>query len=388
MLKIFKKFYLQTKLSPGITSLYSNVIIDQIGSGLVGLFLPIFLWQKFGRLDYVLFFYLAQCGIYSITVVFGAKLMSKLGQKASMILSIPFKILFYGCLYYISVGYPILIFTILMLTVVEIRIMLFWVPYHTDFAKFTNKRNRGWVIGFLTSISSLVAIFIPIISGWIIANHGFDVLFLIVMLIIAVSVVPLFMVRPTYEKFTFTFFGTWKNLLSKKYRRMLFSYGADGVENTVGAIIWPIFIFQVLQGDFLKVGAISSLIVLVTVVTRLIVGSYTDKFDKRKLLKWGSGLYAIGWIFKMFVATSFHIFVVSTYHNFALVAMRTPFSAIMYEKAADSGHYVDELTVLREIALNVGKVIGIIILLILINLVGLQWTFILAAIASLFVNMI
>ena len=90
----------------------------------------------------------------------------------------------------------------------------------------------------------------------------------------------------------------------------------------------------------------------------------------------------------MFVATSFHIFIASTYHNFAAIAMRTPFSALIYEKAADSGHYVDELTVLRELALNIGKVFGIIALLILINLVGLQWTFILGAIASLFVNLI
>ena len=43
MLKVFNKFYLQAKLSPGITALYSNIIIDQISSGLVGIFMPIIL---------------------------------------------------------------------------------------------------------------------------------------------------------------------------------------------------------------------------------------------------------------------------------------------------------------------------------------------------------
>jgi MFS family permease len=326
--------------------------------------------------------------IYCVVVIFGAKIMSHIGQKASMILAIPFKVLFYACLYYVSIGYPVIIFTALMITAIEIRMMLFWVPYHTDFARFTNKKNRGWVIGFLSSISSLVSIFIPIISGWVIANHGFDVLFLIALFLVAVSIMPLFLVKPTYEKFTFSFIETWRHLFKGDYRRMLCSYFADGVEGTIGVVIWPIFMFQLLHGDFLKVGAVSSLIVLVSVVMRLVIGSYTDKFDKRRLLRWGSGLYAIGWIMKMFVATSFHIFIASTYHNFAAIAMRTPFSALIYEKAADSGHYVDELTVLRELALNIGKVFGIIALLILINLVGLQWTFILGAIASLFVNLI
>jgi MFS family permease len=388
MLKIFEKFYLTVKLSPGITSLYSNIIIDQIGSGLVGLFLPIFLWEKLGSLQHVLLYYLAVHVIYVIVVVFGAKIMSHIGQKASMILAVPFKVLFFGGLYYLSLGYPVMIFIALMLFAVEMRMMLFWVPYHTDFAEFTNKKDRGRIIGYLSAISSLVSIFIPIIAGWVIFNHGYDVLFLMAMLLVGVSVIPLFLVRPTYEKFSLSFIQTWQEIFSRKNRRMILSYSADGIENVVSTLIWPIFIFQLLNGDFLKVGAISSLIVLAAVAMKLVMGAYTDRFDKRKLLRFGSSLYAVGWIVKMFVGSSFHIFVVSTYHNFAAVAMRTPLRALIYEKAADSGHYVDELTVLREIAFNLGKAVGIVLLLLLVNMVGLQWTFVLGAIASLFVNLI
>ena len=68
--------------------------------------------------------------------------------------------------------------------------------------------------------------------------------------------------------------------------------------------------------------------------------------------------------------------------------MRTPFDALAYEKAADSGHYVDEYTVLREMSLNMGRVACIVILFILINVIGLQWTFVLAGVASLFVNLL
>lgn len=388
MFKLFKDLYLQVRLSPGVTALYSNIIIDEIGSGLVGLFMPVFLWQKFGRLDFVLYYFLIIYTIYSVVVIFGAMLMSRLGQKASMIISVPFKVLFYLCLYYLALGYSTTIFVGLMIVAIEIQMMMFWVPYHTDFAQFTNKKDRGRVIGFLSSISSLVSIFVPIISGWIIYNYDFDVLFLIVMILVAVSALPLFMVRSTYEKFSLSFTETWRQLVAFKNRKMFWSFFATGVENMVGGIIWPIFIFQLLSGDFIKVGVISSVIILVTIFIRLIMGSYTDKLDKHQLLKWGSGLYAIGWIVKAFILTGVQIFVVSTYHNLAAIVMQTPFSAITYEKAADAGHYVDELTVLREMSLNLGRACGAILLLVLINFVGLQWTFILAAIASLFINMI
>ena len=388
MLKIFKSLYLQTRLSSGMTALYSNIVINEIGSGLVGLFMPIFLWGKFGRLDYVLFYFLIVHLIYSLVVIFGAMLMSRLGQKMAMIISIPFKVLFFLCLYFLALGYTVWIFVILMIIMIEIHMMMFWVPYHTDFASLTNKKERGRVIGFLSSISSLVSIFVPIISGWIIYNYDFDVLFLIVIILIAVSVLPLFMVRPTYEKFSFSFLETWRQFFKKKNRPMALSFFSIGIENMIGGIIWPIFIFQLLEGNFLKVGVISSVIILSTIILQLVMGSYTDKFNKYKLLKWGSGLYALGWILKAFVLTGFQIFVVSAYHNFAAIIMQTPFSAITYEKAADSGHYVDELTVLREIALNLGRAVGAIILIVVINFIGLQWTFILAAIAALFINMI
>jgi len=388
MASFFKTFILKVKLSPGITALYSNIVIDQIGSGMVGLFMPIFLWQTFGDLNLVLLYYFLVHGLYAFGVFFGAKIMSHIGLKSAMILSIPFKVLFYGSLYYLSVGYPILIFTAIMISVIEIRMMLFWVPYHTDFAEFTNKRTRGRVMGFLSAISSVVAIFIPLISGWIISNHGFQVLFLIAIVLISVSIVPLFLVKPTYEKFTFTFSQTWKNLWGKRYRKMTLCKFADGIENSVGAIMWPIFIFQVLNGNFFEVGALSSLIVLVTVVVKLGVGNLTDKFDKRKLMKVGSGLYAIGWFFKIFVNTGFDIFIASSYHNFSQIVMKTPFDALIYEKAADSGHYVDEITVMKEIALNLGRASCIILLFVIVNTLGISWAFAMAAVASLFVNIL
>ena len=388
MFKIFEELQLKAKLSSSLTALYSSILIDEIGSGLIGLFMPIFLWEKFGRLDLVLLYYLIIHAIYSVSVIGGAMLMSKLGQKMSMILSVPFKVIFYLALYYLSLNYSLLTFTILMTIAIEIQMMLFWLPYHTDFARFTNKKNRGRVIGFLSSFSGLVAVFVPLLSAWIIVNYGFNILFLVVIILTVASIGPLFLVQSTYEKFSFSFRESWRQFFKRRHRRLIISYFASGLENMIGGLIWPVFIFQMLGGDFLKVGVLSSVIILATIIIRLLMGSYTDRFDKYKLLKWGSGLYALGWIFKALVATGWQIFIAATYHNFAAIAMQTPFSALTYEKAADSGHYVDELTVLREMALNLGRVFGVILLLIFINLVGLQWTFILAAIASLFINII
>ena len=163
---------------------------------------------------------------------------------------------------------------------------------------------------------------------------------------------------------------------------------ANGAENTVALVIWPIFIWQLLKGNFVAMGLLSSLIVFVGVILQLVAGKYTDIFNKRKLLHWGSIFYALGWLAKVFVLTGFHIFLVGAYHQFARIFKDTPFDALNYEYLADKGHYVDEYTVLKEIAVQVGKVLILIFAIIIVLNFGLNWTFALAALATLFVNLL
>jgi len=163
---------------------------------------------------------------------------------------------------------------------------------------------------------------------------------------------------------------------------------ADGAENWIGGVLWPIFIWQMLNGEYIKVGILTSVITFIAVILKLVMGDYTDKYNKRKLMRLGSVLYSLGWVAKMFITTAFQIFIASTYHSFALILLRTPFDALMYEKAADSGHYIDEYSTLREMYLQFGRIIVMVIVLILLNFLSLILVFFLAAVASLLVNLL
>ena len=169
---------------------------------------------------------------------------------------------------------------------------------------------------------------------------------------------------------------------------MFLAFGADGAETVIPLVIWPIFIFEILQGNYMSVGIISGVIILVTILLQLTMGNLSDRMKKRPLIKIGSALYAIGWGIKMFVGSAFQIFAVSTYHSFSGVIRGIPFVTLMYEQMDDSGRYVDEYTVLREVAMNVGRIMMLILCFLLLGFVGLTWTFVLAAVASLFINVL
>jgi len=377
------------KLSGALTALYSNRTIRQFSRGLIGIFYPILLYTKLDFSVYKLVvFFLISFFIWMLIVPIGARIMSRIGLKKSLILSVAFGWGWFYSLKWFEMDGAIL-WLGLALLFMSLDRFLYWVPYHTDFAKFTNKKTRGRQMSFLIAVASIVSIVVPFISGQVISEYGYGALLMFAMIIYIMSVIPLFLIPDVRENYSFSYWQTYKEVFKKKNRRMFFAYGADGVQSIVGAVVWPVFIWLLLDQNYSAVGVVSSLIILGSLLLQLLMGNLTDRFNKRQILRWGSIFNSIGWMVKIFVETGFQIFVASTYHSFASIVMRTPFDTLMYEKAADSGHYIDEYTVLREIYLCIGQIL----MLFFIILSFWLWqsfaaSFIIAALAALIISIL
>lgn len=124
------------------------------------------------------------------------------------------------------------------------------------------------------------------------------------------------------------------------------------------------------------------MITATTIVFELFIGKLSDKISKKKVLKYGSLFYSFGWILKIFVSSVFHIFIVDVYHKITKSITKAPFEAITYDIAVDNGHYIDEFTVIKEMALHIGRSSAYIILIFISFYTNIQWTFLLAAFAS------
>ncbi|MCK5416571.1 MFS transporter [Candidatus Parcubacteria bacterium] len=371
--------------SPGFMTLFTGRMIQHVGNGLIGLFLPIYLMIQYGgKIEYVFYFYLTSQIIYSFFLPFGVRFLNKFGLRRSLQISV-----FFFSAYYISLFFlkdDIILYSGLALFFLTIGRTLFWLPFGTDLAKFTDKSNRGKGISMMWASRTTLSVLMPLISGFLLAYYGYSVVFILAIATYLSSIFAYLKLPRTYERYSWGYFETWKHFFAKENRRLVYSNMANGAESVVGIIIWPIFIWQLLNENYVVVGGLSSLIVFVTVFIQLIVGKYTDTMNKRKMIHWGSALYAIGWVGKIFVLTSMQIFAVGVYHNIAKIFKDTPFDALNYELMADRGHFVDEYTGLKEIAVSFGKMFMLAFVIIIVSSFGLNWTFALAALASLFIN--
>jgi len=384
-----RKRYFEGDMARGFMALYTGKTISNIAVNLLGMFLPIFLYTLFdGNFTLVALQFLLGYLAYGLSVPIGGFFLNRYGFNHSLRLSTFFAASSFAFLYFMRPD-NVLYLLPFQIAATTLYRLLFWLPFHVDFAEFSDASKRGSEISFFDATVNVIGIATPIMAGFIITRYGYDALFALSMIIFLMALVPYRFIPEIGERFSWSYRRTIRELFAKRNRKPTLAFMADGAEEIVGYLVWPIVIYQLLYGDLLKVGVISTVIVGATVVLELAVGKYTDsRFGKEKLVKYGSILSAIGWIIKIFIATAFQIFIVDTYHKFTKIVMRIPFAAMAYERAADRGHYIDEYTVLYEMAINMGRVLMILAVMVAALFISLQWTFLFGAFASVFLNLL
>ena len=390
-MSLFSKFKKVEKLSPQLRNLYLHQVIKNIGLEVIGIFGAIFLYQITGSLAAVLWIFLIVSFFYFLLLPLWAKLLRLINLHILMSIGTVLLLVNVIIFYFLSPGvssWP-QIFLLGFLILAEVAHRLFyWVPYHVDLARFIDTHHRGRQLSALAILVSVIGIALPAFSAFIIVRFGFPVLFILASCLILMSVFPIFFIRSGREFFSFRYAETFTKLFDRKHFKSNLAYFANGFQNAVSQIVWPIFIFLILEGRYLKVGLLSATIILVVCILRYAVGEATDRLDKKKLIRAGSILYAIGWLFKAVASATASIFLAGVYHDFTSVIVYTPFDALMYEIAADQGHYVDEFTILREMSLHVGRVVALALGLLIVYNFGINYVFIAAAAVSLLLSLV
>jgi len=277
------------------------------------------------------------------------------------------------------------------LTIFIVGFRLFhWVPFHVDFTLFTEAGKRGQQISLSFAAIAFMGVVGPILAGFIITHAGYEAMFGAAVALLIAATISYMFVPETDTRFEWTWRQTWGELFSSRRRSVVMGEFANGAETVVNLIVWPIFLFEVLSGDVLEIGVVSTIVVGMTIVVQLLAGRYLDKAttSKERTLKIGSTLYALGWILKIFVLSVTHVFLVGLYHNIVKIFTKTPFSAIIYDMSAEQGEYVDEFTVLREIAGHAGRTVCLVLVSLLAIWVPIGWTFLFAAVASIALNLV
>ncbi|QQS23136.1 MFS transporter [bacterium] len=369
--------YFASKVRKEVEHLYASTAVGNLAQAIIALFEPIFLYVVLGlSITEVLLFAAVVYGLYIVLIPFGAKIAARFGYAHSILLSIPFQILLWmsliGSQYYFELIYiaPVLF---------ALQKIFFWPAWHATLARFAHGKQVAREFSAMYAIMNLVQIMGPMIGGFLTMFFGVNSVFLIGSLIYACSAIPLLLSKEIFVPKPYRYRDTWE--LVKKYPVRFAGYLGFGEELLV-MIIWPIFIYMIVK-DYQNLGSLVTIASLAATGLALLIGIYSDKYGKKKILQIGGFFYVLSWLARIPVISPFGVFITDAISRTAKSLVFIPVTAMTYERA-ETTHIMPYVVGMEQL-LCVGKflaaVMGIVVFAATGSFIAL---FILAAVFSLF----
>ena len=257
-----------------LPALASNRLLSFAASSIVGVFLPIFLYEFFDlSIAAVLLWYAINFAVKFPFQVWAAQIFSRTGLIASMVLGTLGIMLFYWTFYLLDTGSRLNPFLLMAVGIFGLMIVscFYWSPFHIDYASLSPKRSRSAYLARLYALQQLITVITPVIAGWVILTYGYHVNFFLGLVLAGASIVPLLFLPAFKVNYEFGFWESFRRLFSRRFRPMSLSMMAYGAENIVGVVVWPIFLYTIFNGQYLEIGAFAGIIVVIGLIIELIV---------------------------------------------------------------------------------------------------------------------
>jgi MFS family permease len=330
-----------------LSEFYFMVGMRRFGYSLISVFLPIYIFLiRNSLLDVVIFLifsYIASMIFFPIV----GKLTSKIGNIHTILISAPLMVLFF---YLLESFDPLLIGLPVLGFLRGIQEAFFWMPFHEEFSFISKSKEMGSETSIVKLTFSIAGIIAPLIGSIIIILTGFELLFLLVLVIIIIGAIPLLFSKEVKPKQKFKF----KLIFSKKYRKLFIPFIGNGVIATSNEWLWPILMFLVLA-NFYDIGIFSTIINTVAICTLLVVMLKSKTVNMDKVRKIGTVVFSLSVILRSVARDFFSIISVWSLGALAFILFSVPFESKIYAVSKHMNKL--EFFVAREWAINVGRLL-------------------------------
>jgi len=336
-----------------INEFYWFTAIRGLAIGLVGIFLPIYVFLYFNRsVEMAAIFYLVQFLGAGLLAPIMAKLVSRGGIKRTLMWSNP--ILGIYVLFLILAKYWGITAIILAIAFKIIYLTSFWIAHDIYFSKFSENGKRGKEMGNVNIISLIVNSMAPFAGGFGIVWFGFAPVFVVSVILLTVSSFPLFYSPEVREVFSLNWKGVYKKAFNRRNLRNTIIFMFRGMELGAGLLLLPIFVYIVIE-NLETIGWITSLSLFLLVGVSYYVGKENDHWGSKKVMSITSILHGISWVGIVFIKTPLHYFFYRTLLGLAGLANGISYGSLLYKRAYETGSGVDEYVTMYTVAHSLGR---------------------------------
>lgn len=362
-----------------MNEIYLSVFIMNLAESMISIFVPIYLYSLHYSIVYILFFFLiGHIGnvVFAVPI---ARLTSSLGSKHAVLISVPFLVIYYLGLKFLP-EIPWLFYIIPL--GITFRSLLYNFGFELNYIDHLDRKKVGKELSSMAILSIMGSVLSPLLAGFVIVYSGYGTIFLLGIILLVISTIPLLLSPDKHPEVNFTLNNIWKLFKLKSNAGMIFSYTGYAIESSIGRNIWPVFLI-ILLGTTEKVGYLVAISAFITVVVIGLTGRLADRYDYKKLLKLGTMFYFFGWLGCLMADTATKVLFINSYKDLAGRFLQIPWSSIFYRIINRDSYF--QLVVLRDMIFNASRalVLPFIMLIFVADFYPFTVVFIIAALFTL-----
>jgi MFS family permease len=334
-----------------LAEIYASMSLRSFGFGIIGIFVPVFLYKNGVDLRGIFFFY-SIFFLIRIPVAFIAGfVVARIGPKHAIAVSTVLLVAFLSSLLsFTTFRWPLVVIALLF----ALSNGLFFCAYHTDFSKIKSSKHGGKELGWLYIFERAGSALGPLVGGLLASFASVILTIAFSILVLVMSLVPLFMSNEpvkTHQKITFRGFK-WKNHISD-----YLSLGAFNIENLATVLWWPLYLAVAIfvEDSYAKIGAIVALATVISMMSARFFGRVVDNRKSHFLLRYGVTLNALTHVVRSTVTAGGGAIAISLLNEPTTLSYRLPMTQGFYDSADHEEGYRIVYIVSTEIAAVICK---------------------------------
>lgn len=318
-----------------LIELYVSNMLRAVAANVFSVFVPIYMLGSGYEVRIIALYYV----FYFVVRMFGDLLsgfvVSKIGPKHTWIFS-----------------HLCNIITLVLLLGIESSPVMFWtsavfnglstsfqhLPLHVDFSKIKHQEHNGKEQGFFMILEKVGSAVGPILGGFIAATYAPSFTIIASIIIYIISLIPLL---STPEPVRTRQHITFKNFPFKKVKRDIITHCLRGIDTTVTAGMWPIFLaLAVFKGSaYEAVGFASTVAIVVALFSAYLFGRLIDNRHPILVLRVSTIVNALLHGSRIFAGSLLHVVGINITNEVVYTGSVMAYNKGMYAAADDLPGY-------------------------------------------------
>ncbi len=329
-----------------VQRVYIAHTINLVANSIIGVYIPAYLLTLGYPLSRVILFFVISHGM---GLVFGLFLFLPLVKR-------------WGILNTFKLYYPLQILSLLLLSILKTHHFLpeiialvsglanfvYYIPLNIFFIKHSDAKDMGSNLSKLFALPNLFGIAGPLLGALFIPFFGFWPVFVITIIGILASFIPLAQLDDTEITITLTLAKAWERI--KRDRIVfLFEFFDNIIEESEW--FWSIYVFLII-GSLTTPGIVGSLQAIGGSIVTLLIGKFANRHAKKLIPIVAFFLLCIT-VLRIFIHQPIHAYVATIIASFLLSMFLVSYFSTIYKTVKDNDE--EEFMILREIPTVLGR---------------------------------